>query len=494
MNQQIKQKLDIHSDKIAELEVKLNHAYQALETLKQQNQELKNQVNQFKNNGVDKTNILVAIASELPGNNQSYGAKPKQSIQYRLKFLLYEISHNIGKYKFRLTLNWLSLQQYRYLTFILVGSISLLNINEFLLNRKDSNYYIFENQAQSLTLQDELLPSEPYYKLVKDPKLGSSVKKYERLKFIYNVKKSPTFNRSQKLDNIIENILTHTRSQQLSSRYLSLTLIDLNKKTISGYRQHTRRYPASVAKLFWMVAIKSKIQKGLIQANNKINHDLQKMIVRSDNNASSRIMDWITNTKSDQEKLGVRKFNQWRKNRLIVNHFFQKAGYKNIYLAQKTFPIYEIQMTTPAGPDLQLRKPNNSRPQANKITTFQAARLMSEIISGKAVTAKDSQQMLSLLKRKLRAAPGKKLPSYPPGFNPVVGFFAQSLSGDRVSFFASKAGWTSYCRVEVAYVESKDKKTRYILAMFGNNRAYSENARIFPQISRLVFNQMRKNQ
>ncbi|MDJ0617810.1 MAG: serine hydrolase [Calothrix sp. MO_192.B10] len=487
MNQKLKRKLDIHSDKIAELEAKLNYAYQALESLKQQNQELKNQVNKFRDNGGDRATIVVAIASDYPRNKQSDRAKPQQSIQYRLKFLLYEISQNISKYKFRLTQNWLSLQKYRYLTFILVGSISLLNINEFFLNRKDSNSYTFENQPQSLTLQNEALPSEPYYKLVK------IVKKSERLEFIYNVKKRPTFKRSQKLDNIIEKILAHTRSQQLSSRYLSLTLIDLNKKTISGYRQHTRRYPASVAKLFWMVAIKSKMQKGLIQANAQMNNDLQKMIVRSDNNASSRIMDWITNTKSGQEQLGVRKFNQWRKNRLTVNHFFQKAAYKNIYLAQKTFPIYDIPMTTPTGPDLQLRKHNTARPQANKITTFQAARLMSEIVSSKALTAKDSQQMLGLLKRKLRPAPGKKLPSYLPGFNPVVGFFGQSLSGNRVGFFASKAGWTSYCRVEVAYVESKDKKTRYILAMFGNNRAYSENARIFPQISRLVFNQMRNS-
>ncbi len=310
--------------------------------------------------------------------------------------------------------------------------------------------------------------------------------------FVYNVKTLPPLNKSDRLETIVKSVARYVKSQGLSTNSLSVTLIDVNQNSIAGYRQYKGRYPASVVKLFWMVALNAKIQKGLIPRNKEVKTDLEKMILESNNDASSRSLDRITDTKSYGKRLRGSRLINWKKKRLSVNHFFRKADYKNIYVAQKTYPVYHANMNSPVGPDWQIREDNTKNPQRNKISTYQAARLMYEIVDGEAITPKYSKKMLGLLTRKLRSTPKAKLPSYPIGFNPIVGFLGQSLSADKVKIFASKGGWTTYCRLEVAYIESRDGKTRYILAVFGNNSAYAKNGRVFPRISRLVFNRMRK--
>ncbi|WP_088242225.1 serine hydrolase [Calothrix rhizosoleniae] len=490
MNQQSQGKIDINKDKIAHLEAKLHHAYEVIANLKQQNGELEKQIYKLKNHQGKGTRILVVNAPDNPISSQISQVKPKIAKKYHLISFVYAGLSSIFNHKFCLN-NQISfyLKYYKLIIIFIPSAIGLFYVSDsnYSIKPKYQQYDLVANQQQNPNSQNASpLPKEAHQLI----KIRSLDVKSSR-EFIYNVKKNPTLNRNHQLDNIIKSIRKYTRSQGLSTKSLSVTLIDLNSKSISGYRQHTRRYPASVVKLFWMIAIQHKMYNGLIKVDKKINNDLKKMIIESDNNASSRILDQISKTTSKRHNLKRRKFNQWQKKRLAVNNFFRKAGYKNIYLAQKTFPIYEIRMRKPIGPDKQIRKDDTAYPQRNKITTYQAARLMSEIVSDKAITPKYSQKMLGLLKRKLRPSLGEKLPPYPPGFHPLVGFLGQSLSADQVGFFASKAGWTSYCRLDVAYVESKDKKTRYILAVFGNNKAYSKNHRIFPKISQLVFNKMK---
>jgi hypothetical protein len=56
--------------------------------------------------------------------------------------------------------------------------------------------------------------------------------------------------------------------------------------------------------------------------------------------------------------------------------------------------------------------------------------------------------------------------------------------------FASKVGWTSSTRFEVAAITSKDEKVSYILTVFGHGSAYAGNEQIFPSISQLVYENM----
>lgn len=315
--------------------------------------------------------------------------------------------------------------------------------------------------------------------------------KLAKIDIVYNVSQPQKLNSDdKKLDNIISELVKLAKQQDLPQECLSITLIDINHHKIAGYRQNIPRYPASVVKLFWMVALQEQIQQGLTINNSKINADLKAMILKSDNDASSRIVDVITQTQSFSSKLNSSKFKTWKTKRNYVNTFFQKSGYKNINISQKTFPISsEPNMNEPEGTELQLINNSQQSSTSNQITTYHAARLMYEIATKQAVSPKSSQQMLDLLKRDLHPQAWKNNPPITDAFNPIENFLGESLPPDKI-YFASKAGQNSTVRHEVAYVATKDRKTQYIIAIFGKDSAYSESNTIFPDMSKLVYEKM----
>jgi beta-lactamase class A len=298
----------------------------------------------------------------------------------------------------------------------------------------------------------------------------------------YNLKKPPILAKgNKKLDNIVKELVNLATKQDLPKDKLSITLIDINKKSISGYQQHIPRYPASVVKLFWMVALEAQINQGLISNNKYIKTDLEAMILKSDNDAASRILDTLTQTKSFHRQLSNKNFITWKNRRQRVNRFFQLAEYKNINISQKTFPISEPSMIEPKGADARI--------PPNKITTYHAARLMYEIFTKQVISTKSSQKMVDLLKRDLHPQAWKHTPPNTDEFNPVENLLGESLVRKNVNF-ASKAGINSTSRHEVAYIATKDGKTRYIIAVFGKDAAYSESSTVFPDMSQLVFKRM----
>jgi beta-lactamase class A len=319
-----------------------------------------------------------------------------------------------------------------------------------------------------------------------------SVSSENEQQMVYNVINPPNFQKSEKLTNIIQDLIKLAKNQNLPVDNLSITLIDVNKQTISEYQQEIPRYPASVVKLFWMVGLEAQIKSGLILPDPQLDADLQEMMLKSDNNAASRIVDRITNAQSLPQKLGKEGFAQWKKQRESINVFFQKANYQNINISQKTFPITYLQINEPQGTDLQIRGDNPQKPIRNKITTYHAARLMYEILTGQAVGQEYRQKMLSLLIRDLSPKAWKLNPPNPDEFNPVENFFGEGLADEPVQF-ASKAGWTTSSRQEVAYITTPDGKTSFILAIFGDDPAYGKSKTIFTEMSQLVFNQMKKS-
>jgi hypothetical protein len=114
---------------------------------------------------------------------------------------------------------------------------------------------------------------------------------------------------------------------------------------------------------------------------------------------------------------------------------------------------------------------------------------MYEIATQQAVAPEYSQRMLNLLIRDLRREAWKFDPPNLDEFNPVQNFLGEGIADEKVQF-ASKAGWTTSSRQEVAYIATSDGKTRYILAIFGDDPAYGKSKTIFPQMSKLVFDRM----
>ncbi|PMB16415.1 hypothetical protein CEN48_02670 [Fischerella thermalis CCMEE 5282] len=501
MDQQSKRQSDSRDRKIAELEAKLQRAYQVIGNLQQTNIELQRRIAEFNSAGNQKSVLPTSLIAVSPPQTV-HAQNQRTIIKSRTTPPPSKYTANMNKPRFRKLPH---LQFYGLITLVVLIIVSLFSFSSFLVQRaKNKN----SETVNNLPIQQQTnFPTQPpiintQNPVINQPDLSnqpinlplesSSQLSKTNLDLIYNVKTPPNLTKSDELSSIVKNILDYVKDKKLPTESLSITLIDLNKNTIAGYQQDIPRYPASVVKLFWMAILEAKIKQGLIPLNHTINSDLNAMILKSDNDAASRIVDVISGTYSFENKLTDEQFQTWEKQRQSLNYFFQKAGYKNINVSQKTYPITYLKATEPKGADLQLRGDNPSQPRRNKITTYQTARLMYEIFTGQAVGPEYSEQMASLLTRDLRPEAWKLQPPNPDEFNPVENFLGESLASDADQIvFASKAGWTSASRQEVAYVATKNRKTRYIIAIFGETPAYAASQNAFPDISRLVFDQMR---
>lgn len=296
--------------------------------------------------------------------------------------------------------------------------------------------------------------------------------------------------KSDRLGTVVEKIIKYTSDEKLPMESLSITLIDMNTNEVSTFNGSTPRYPASVVKLFWLAAIYNKISQQKIDESS-VKPEIKQMILKSDNQSGSHILDAITDTKSQSKALEKTEFSEWKEHRQTINAFFSQQGYGNLNVSQKTFPIPQENIMSPAGPDQQLRGEDLASPLRNKISTDQAAKLMYDIIN-KQIVPERQQTITKLLTRDIDPNYWKKQPPNPIDFNPVESFFGEGLSPNQWENIISKAGWTTVSRQEVAYIQSKDKKHRYILAVFGDSAAYGNSKKIFPSIASLVGQEMSK--
>ncbi|MEY3870029.1 MAG: serine hydrolase [Microcoleaceae cyanobacterium] len=359
--------------------------------------------------------------------------------------------------------------KYGNILFLLAGAIVLSWLITSPFRNKPTHEPPIIAQLSSITLPIES----------QNPRDVSSRKKGEE--FIYNVKVSPHQVPNPELQKLVDELVEIVRKKGLPTSSLSISLIDVsNPKShyFSGYQNRTFRFPASVAKLFWMVAFYGAVQNGIVENESDFYSDLEQMMQVSHNDSASRILDKITDTKSG-EKLGGIELNKWIDKRLKINTFFQKSGYDGIQLAIKNYPIYYLNQQEPIGRDLQLRelKPESYR---NLVTTDQAARLLYEIYTRQAISPTMSRKMAYLLTRDLDPKVWKNDPS-----NGIKGFLGESLPTNI--YFASKVGYTSTSRQEVAFVRTLDDRVIYIFAIFADAPAYAKDEEIFPQLSRYVF-------
>jgi beta-lactamase class A len=309
---------------------------------------------------------------------------------------------------------------------------------------------------------------------------------------VYRVVGKTNFKPSAKLQKIVDLVVNYSVSQKLPTSALSVTLIDTKTGEKADYNGSIERYPASVVKLFWLVAIYQQIGAGTANES-ALKSAIEQMIFKSDNQGASQVLDTITNTQSTSVELSANELNAQKQQRQNLNEFFRQAGYSaNINVSQKTFPIPQENMMEPKGLDKQLRGDNPQKPIRNKLTTDDAARLMYEIVDAKAIAPETSKKMRDLLTRNTDPNFWKKQPPNPVDFNPIESFFGEGLPASKTEDIVSKAGWTSASRQEVAFIKIKDKQTKYILAVFGDDAAYGKSKKVFPEISNLVYNEMRK--
>jgi beta-lactamase class A len=258
--------------------------------------------------------------------------------------------------------------------------------------------------------------------------------------------------------------------KKLEDKQLSITLIDLRDTehpVTASFRGNERIYPASVVKLFYLVAAHRWLEDKKIEETPELTRAIRDMIVDSSNEATQYVVDVLTHTTAGYE-LPAKEMEQWQYQRNAVNRYFASLGYTNINVNQKTF------CEDAYGRERVSRGPNGEN--RNKLTTDATARLMMEIVTGKAATAQRTALMMDLLKRDYAGKSGGD-DDQGHGF---TGIALQGRAGFRLW---SKAGWTSTTRHDVAYIEMPDG-AKFVLATFTTEHA--NDREIIPTVAGVV--------
>jgi beta-lactamase class A len=237
-----------------------------------------------------------------------------------------------------------------------------------------------------------------------------------------------------------------------------------------SYRGNERIYPASIVKLFYLVAINEWLENDMLSASSELERAIRDMIVESSNDATSLVVDILTGTTSGPE-LPAGPWETWKQQRNIVNRYFQSLGWSElatVNINQKTWG------DGPYGRERAFL--GELMENRNMLTTDAVARLVHSIIGGVAVSSERSQQMMALLKRPLK-----------PNDLQISGFLGEVLPSSASLW--SKAGWTSQVRHDAAYIEIPNLSP-YLLVIFTEGKNSEENLELLPFISQSILKAM----
>jgi beta-lactamase class A len=272
------------------------------------------------------------------------------------------------------------------------------------------------------------------------------------------------------VDRAAHTALEKFADKKLTQEQLSITLIDLRDPqhpSTASFRGNERVYPASVVKLFYFVAVHRWLEDKKIQETDELKRAVRDMIVDSSNEATQYVVDVLTQTTGGYE-LPTKEMAAWQAKRNAVNRYFESLGFKNINVNQKTF------CEDAYGREKVSRGPNGEN--RNKLTTDATARLLAEIVTGRAVNQAHSARMMELLKRDFSG-------TSKDGDDQGHGFTGIALTGMNGAKLWSKAGWTSTTRHDAAYIELPNG-TRFVLVIFTTDHANERE--IIPTVARVV--------
>jgi beta-lactamase class A len=277
------------------------------------------------------------------------------------------------------------------------------------------------------------------------------------------------------VDEAAKTALDKFKDKGFKEQNLSVTLVDLHDPahpSRASFRGNEHVYPASVVKLFYLVAAHRLLQDKQIEDTPELRRALKDMIVDSSNEATQYIVDVLTHTTGGYE-LPPKEMEEWQYKRNAVNRYFASQGYTNINVNQKTF------CEDAYGREHVSRGPNGEN--RNKLTADATARLLAEIVTRRAVTPERSDEMMELLRRNYS---GKSKDDD----DQAHGFTALAFGGIEGAHLWSKAGWTSTTRHDAAYVELPDG-SKFVLVTFTTDHASERE--IIPTIARVVLERIK---
>jgi beta-lactamase class A len=276
------------------------------------------------------------------------------------------------------------------------------------------------------------------------------------------------------LEKAVGETLNKFTSKKLVSDNLAATLIDLRdakNPKMASFRGDAKIYPASVVKMFYLVAVHQWLKDGKLKDAPELRRAMRDMIVDSSNDATHQIVDVLTGATGGGE-LSPAEMKIWATKREAVNRYFKSLDYADINVTQKTYceDIY--------GRERQFWNGGKNR---NMLTTSATARLLAEIALGRAVSPEASGQMLELLKRDPYKE-DKDADSQAVGF---TGIALKNIAGARLW---SKAGWTSNARHDAAYVETPGGQ-KFVLVVF--TEKFANEREIIPDIAAKLLQELR---
>ncbi|MCW5556280.1 MAG: serine hydrolase [Verrucomicrobiae bacterium] len=266
--------------------------------------------------------------------------------------------------------------------------------------------------------------------------------------------------------------LARFSSQGLKPDELAVTVVDLTEPSRpdwASYRGDVAIYPASVVKLFYLVATHRWLEDGRLDDTTELRRAMSDMIVDSSNDATHYLVDLLTGTTSGPE-LTDDALRAWADQRNAVNRYFAAQGFTNINVNKKPWG------DGPYGREIQAIQ--RFQPSRNWLTTEATARLLSEIATGHAITPERSARMMSLLARDVYA-PVKDAEDQTHGFTGIA-LLEPRREGVRLW---SKAGWTSQTRHDAAYLELPDGR-KLVTVVFTTGHA--QEREIIPSMVRVV--------
>ena len=237
-------------------------------------------------------------------------------------------------------------------------------------------------------------------------------------------------------------------------------------------------YPASVPKLFWMVALEAWLEDGKLAATPAIDRARRDMIEWSSNEATNYLIDLITGTTSGPE-LDDLPFSAWTRARYLAQRYFMTYQWPELIglnLCQKFFDDCRY------GREYEFAGADGFN--LNRLSTDAAARLLVAIMGGVAVTPARAARMAALCRRSLDPADRAADPG-----NQVDGFLGAGLpAGARLWSKCGLTLWThhepsAWRRHDAAHVELAGGQA-FTLAVFTQGRAQAENTELLPAIAR----------
>ncbi len=241
----------------------------------------------------------------------------------------------------------------------------------------------------------------------------------------------------------------------------------------ASWRGEALRYPASVVKLVYLVAVEAWLQRDLLSDEPELRRALAAMVQHSSNNATEYVLDRLSGT-TGGPALAPPAMEAWIEQRQLVNRWLQQLGWLELTgwnACQKTWD------DGPYGRERQFYGVNNAN--INRLSSDGVARLLQAVIAAAVVSPPACARMRQLLSRSLDADARAADPE-----NQVDGFLGEGLpAGARLW---SKAGWMSRARHDAAYIEC-DGCAPTLLVVLAEGAPCARDTRLLPEIaSRLL--------